>query len=191
MDTALARNAPGVVEINNGTAGQYGALVAGVRDAGTTNIVNPETQYHQSTGTPAAGFGTGTYFKLDANGGAGLEAGRLAVAWSNATFASATAYMDFLLNLNNAGSSSKMRLFGSGGLSVNNTTDPGAGIVSAGGYRTSAVAVASLPASPVLGQIATVNDGTASLAWGATVTGGGSTKYLVWYNGTNWTVVGK
>jgi hypothetical protein len=50
--------------------------------------------------------------------------------------------------------------------------------------------VASLPASPVFGQIAAVTDGTSGLTWGATVTGGHSTKYLVWYNGTNWTVFG-
>jgi hypothetical protein len=51
--------------------------------------------------------------------------------------------------------------------------------------------VALLPATPVTGQTAYVTDGTASLAWGATVTGGATTKYLVWYNGANWTVVGK
>jgi hypothetical protein len=50
--------------------------------------------------------------------------------------------------------------------------------------------VATLPAA-VAGMVAYVTDGTAALAWGATVTGGGSTKYLVWYNGTNWTVAGK
>jgi hypothetical protein len=53
------------------------------------------------------------------------------------------------------------------------------------------VTVATLPASPFAGQVVTVSDGTASLAWGATVTGGGSTRYLVWYNGTAWTVIGK
>ena len=36
-----------------------------------------------------------------------------------------------------------------------------------------------------------VTDGTASLAWGATVTGGASTKYLVWFNGAAGTVIGK
>lgn len=51
--------------------------------------------------------------------------------------------------------------------------------------------VATLPASPYIGEVATVSDGTASLAWGATVTGGGGTSYLVWYNGVNWTVMGK
>ena len=44
-----------------------------------------------------------------------------------------------------------------------------------------------------LGMVAVVTDGDSSLAWGATVvnSGSGATKYQVWYNGTNWTVVGK
>jgi hypothetical protein len=54
-----------------------------------------------------------------------------------------------------------------------------------------AITVATLPSPPTLGQIATVTDGATSLAWGTTVTGGGSAKYLVWYNGSNWTVIGK
>ena len=53
------------------------------------------------------------------------------------------------------------------------------------------VTVANLPGSPSKGQTATVTDGTAALAWGAIVTGGGATTYLVFYNGTNWTVAGK
>jgi hypothetical protein len=51
--------------------------------------------------------------------------------------------------------------------------------------------LAQLPASPATGQTATVTDGAPALAWGATVTGGGSAKYLVWWNGAAWTVVGK
>lgn len=50
--------------------------------------------------------------------------------------------------------------------------------------------VSTLPSSPAIGTIATVTDGTSGLTWGATVTGGQSTKYLVWYNGTNWTIIG-
>lgn len=52
--------------------------------------------------------------------------------------------------------------------------------------------VANLPTSPTarVGNIARVTDGAASLTWGATVTGGGTAQYLVWYNGTNWTVFG-
>lgn len=51
--------------------------------------------------------------------------------------------------------------------------------------------LAQLPASPAVGQTASVTDGAASLAWGATVTGGGTAKYLVWWNGAAWTVIGK
>jgi len=47
-----------------------------------------------------------------------------------------------------------------------------------------------LPAG-TLGAMACVTDGSSGLAWGATVTGGHSTKYLVWYNGSNWTVMGE
>lgn len=52
--------------------------------------------------------------------------------------------------------------------------------------------VADLPAAASSrGQLMYVTDGTASLSWGATVTGGHSTIYLVWSNGVNWTVVGE
>ena len=54
--------------------------------------------------------------------------------------------------------------------------------------------VAGLAAlTAALGDTAVVTDGDSSLAWGATVvnSGSGATKYQVWYNGTNWTVVGK
>lgn len=50
--------------------------------------------------------------------------------------------------------------------------------------------VAGLPTG-VAGAQAYVTDGAAALAWGATVTGGGATKYLVWFNGSAWTVTGK
>lgn len=63
--------------------------------------------------------------------------------------------------------------------------------VTATSVKHTATTVATLPASPVVGQVASVSDGTAALAWGATVTGGGSTKYLVWYNGVSWSVAGK
>ena len=53
------------------------------------------------------------------------------------------------------------------------------------------VTLAQLPTSHTVGQTATVTDGAAALAWGATVTGGGTAKYLVWWNGTAWTVIGK
>lgn len=55
-----------------------------------------------------------------------------------------------------------------------------------------ATTIAGLP-SPVAGMVAYVTDGDAGLGWGATAvnSGTGGNKYLVWYNGTNWTVAGK
>ena len=53
--------------------------------------------------------------------------------------------------------------------------------------------IVNLPGAPATGQIAAVSDGDPGLAWGAIVvnSGAGATKYLVWYNGTNWTVIGE
>ena len=51
--------------------------------------------------------------------------------------------------------------------------------------------VATLPASPSIGQEAYVTDGTSGLSWGAVATGGHSTLYAVWFNGTAWTIIGK
>jgi len=52
--------------------------------------------------------------------------------------------------------------------------------------------IAGLPASPVVGMVTRVTDGDSGLTFGNTVvnSGAGATPYLVWYNGTNWTVIG-
>jgi len=49
--------------------------------------------------------------------------------------------------------------------------------------------VAGLPASPAVGMLTRVTDATAP-AVGSTVAGGGAAAALVWWNGTNWTVIG-
>ena len=54
-----------------------------------------------------------------------------------------------------------------------------------------AYTILTLPASPSLGWVTFVTDGAAGLAPGAALAGGGTTKYLVWFNGTGWTVIGK
>lgn len=52
--------------------------------------------------------------------------------------------------------------------------------------------VATLPAaSSSAGVMAYVTDGTSGLTWGQTVTGSHSTPYLVWSDGSSWTVIGK
>jgi hypothetical protein len=52
--------------------------------------------------------------------------------------------------------------------------------------------VSTLPTGST-GMEAYVTDGDSGLAWGATVvnSGSGATTYLVWYNGSHWTVTGK
>jgi hypothetical protein len=59
--------------------------------------------------------------------------------------------------------------------------------------RTLGTTVAALPTAAAIlqGLQGSVTDGAASLAWGATVTGGGSTFYNVVCNGSAWTVSGK
>jgi hypothetical protein len=49
--------------------------------------------------------------------------------------------------------------------------------------------VATLPGTPAVGMIARVTDASAP-AMGAIVAGGGAAAALVWYNGTNWRVIG-
>jgi hypothetical protein len=53
----------------------------------------------------------------------------------------------------------------------------------------SARTVATLPATPLVGQMARVTDADTP-AVGSTVAGGGAAAALVWYNGANWTVIG-
>jgi hypothetical protein len=53
------------------------------------------------------------------------------------------------------------------------------------------VAFASLPGSPVRGMQYVVTDATVN-TWGANVTvGGGADVVLVWWNSSNWVVIGK
>jgi hypothetical protein len=52
-----------------------------------------------------------------------------------------------------------------------------------------ALTVATLPGTPVVGMIARVTNAD-SPSVGATVVGGGAAAALVWYNGANWTVIG-
>ncbi len=50
------------------------------------------------------------------------------------------------------------------------------------------VTFATLP-NPVPGLIAHISD-SQTATWGDVVTGGGFNQILVWYNGTNWKVLG-
>ena len=73
------------------------------------------------------------------------------------------------------------------GLSVGNTTDPGAGNLSVTGtIKTGGYTVATLPTG-VTGAIAYVTNALAP-TFGATVVGGGAVTIPVFYNGANWIV---
>lgn len=62
--------------------------------------------------------------------------------------------------------------------------------VSTPAVRLTPVAFEALPASPLEGMQAWVNDSNTA-TWGATVAGGGANKILAVYNGANWTCAGK
>lgn len=76
---------------------------------------------------------------------------------------------------------------------VNEPINGGSALLTASSVIHTGVTITNLPGSPTAGEVAYITDGDASLAWGATAinTGSGATKYLVWYNGTNWTIAGK
>ncbi len=58
-----------------------------------------------------------------------------------------------------------------------------------GGGLLPALTFGTLPASPIAGMTRYItNSNTAT--WGAPAAAGGTNKVMVWYNGTNWTVVG-
>jgi hypothetical protein len=101
VTTAMKQNAAGVVEINNATPGQWGALLVGNRDAATNTVVAGLTIGHQSSGTPAAGYGSALLFNINSASVADRNAGQVHVLWTTATDASRTA--DFVVQLvNNA-----------------------------------------------------------------------------------------
>lgn len=91
VTSGLRQNAGGIVEVNNGTSGQWGSLLVGGRDAGTTTVVNGLTVGHQSTGTPAAGLGSGILFNINSSTTADQNAAQLAAVWTTATHASRSA----------------------------------------------------------------------------------------------------
>ena len=72
-----------------------------------------------------------------------------------------------------------------------NLTAAGTGTVKVNSVAEVAVSstVAGLPATPVVGMLTRVTDATSPTV-GSIVAGGGAAAALVWYNGTNWRVIG-
>jgi hypothetical protein len=77
-------------------------------------------------------------------------------------------------------------MFPSGGVSIGNTTDPGATNLSVTGtIRTQGYTVATLPAAGTVGRRAYVTDALAPIFLTA-IAGGGAVKCPVFDNGTAW-----
>lgn len=86
--------------------------------------------HHLTSGTTLTGFGAGMQFALDDTAVTNLTAGTINVSWITPTHNSNTSQMDLALR-DGTLLQTKARLFSSGGFSVNNLVDPGAGIISA------------------------------------------------------------
>ncbi len=117
-DTGLSRNAVAAVEVNNGTAGQWGSLLVGVRDAGTTTVTNGLTVGHQSTGTPAAGLGSAVLFNINSSTTADQAAGQLSYLWTDATHATRTSAFVIKTVNNAAALAEQFRVAGDGTLTI-------------------------------------------------------------------------
>jgi hypothetical protein len=132
------------------------------------------TLTHLSSGTPTTNFGTTLWSRLENSAPATVDAGQLQNNWSNAVSTQETSYYDFQLRNAGAGLASKMRLHGSGGLSVGHTTDPLAGYVSANtGFKIGATDIfpittarGGVPAAGTTGQVLAKTSGTDyAVAW--------------------------
>lgn len=58
------------------------------------------------------------------------------------------------------------------------------------GAALTGITFAELPSSPTEGLICAITDSTVA-TWGSTVTGGGANHALIYYNGSEWTLIGK
>lgn len=80
------------------TIGATGLLTTTITDAATNAITNAVVVGHNSTGTPAAGFGAGLKFTLKSSTTADQDAARLVALWDVATHASRSAALQILIS---------------------------------------------------------------------------------------------
>jgi hypothetical protein len=133
------------------------------------------------------------------NAAVGREAGRYISGGGSLTAASDSVFIGYNARAN-ANSESNQIVIGAGAtgngsntVTIGNSSNVGTFLDTKYVRLVDSYTVGTLPAAGTAGRIARVTDGDAALAWGATVvnTGAGATPYLVWDNGTNWTVFGK
>lgn len=170
IDTALGRNAAGIVEINNGTAGQYRDLtlrkVGFAYGTGFTSGGSYDIRALDSSGVATMSFDTtALVFRQQASGMFG---------WSGTAFPYDAS--DTALARNAAGV-----------VEANNGTSGTYRDILTRGLRSNAVTFANAIASPVDGTLQAFTDSSTNTQ-GATITGGGSNHVVGYYNGTNWIV---
>jgi hypothetical protein len=125
-----------VVSLNAGTNFNFSSVqTVALNDSSNNSVSSTLFLSHNTTGTPAIGLGTRLELAGEYDSGTDEPMSQIDATWSNVTGASRSAYLDFRL-INSGSLGSKMRLFPSGGLSVNSTTDPGTGVINTSlGYK--------------------------------------------------------
>jgi hypothetical protein len=173
------------ISISQSSDLQMAASQSIILSTATTNAgVNCLVLGANTSGTPANNLGAGLNLRAETSTTNSVDQATIASGWSDVNHATRTAYLDFSLVNNATATASKMRLFGSGALSVGTTTDPAAnGIVNvATGFR-----IANAAAS---GKIL-IGDGTNYIAstptWPTTA---GTAGQMVQSTGTNWVASG-
>lgn len=94
------------------------------------------TLNHTTSGTPANGLGTGIVLSAEtSSGNVARQISEIVAVWTDITTASRTGKV-LIRVVNSAILGSQFTVFGSGGVSVNSASDPGAGILNANsGFR--------------------------------------------------------
>lgn len=82
-----------VASVNPSGAGNFSGLQSTITDGATSTISNVNILEHDSTGTPTAGFGASTLYRLQSSTTASRSAAEIDVSWATATDASRKARM--------------------------------------------------------------------------------------------------
>jgi len=143
------------------------------KDDAVTNTVTDVAQLnHSSSGTPAAGFGTGLLFTAESSTTDAQQMARIQATWSTATHASRASTLDFQTVTGAGALTTQLSILGNGTA------------VHSAPVRLKGYTVATLPAG-VQGDTAFCTD-LLLPAFLAVATGGGAVVGPVFYDGTNW-----
>ena len=154
--TAIAAGVVGSNEINNAVnLAMTAAQTIRVADTGN-NVLNVLRISHNYTGTPTANA-EGTALSIEGKSDTTVDRtlAQIKAQWSVVADATRTSWLD-IGTVASGILSTCARFFGSNGVSINNTTDPGAGFVNvptAGGYKINNVNI--LPITPTNGGLPT------------------------------------